>query len=154
MTNLLSLLKTSQLICQPTNAAALPAAKTPGPAPVPTATCPCCSFITPPGQGFLPRETALHHQEWAVKLVQQALAEAGVTPSQIGCIAFTKVPTGNGWSRLQSCTWVIAACQPGSGPAAACGWHPPARPLRPAPLPRRAPAWEARSPPAPWWPAC
>lgn len=50
-----------------------------------------CSFITPPGQGFLPRETALHHQEWAVRLVQQALAEAGVTPDQISCIAFTKV---------------------------------------------------------------
>lgn len=26
-----------------------------------------------------------------MKLVQQALAEAGVTPNQIGCIAFTKV---------------------------------------------------------------
>lgn len=50
------------------------------------------SFITPPGQGFLPRETALHHQEWAVKLVQQALAEAGLTPADISCIAFTKVP--------------------------------------------------------------
>ena len=49
------------------------------------------SFITPPGHGFLPRETALHHQEWAVRLVQQALQEAGVTPQQIGCIAFTKV---------------------------------------------------------------
>ena len=53
----------------------------------------CCRFITPPGQGFLPRETAVHHQEWAVRLVQQAMAEAGLAPSQISCIAFTKVCT-------------------------------------------------------------
>lgn len=62
------------------------------------------TFITPPGQGFLPRETALHHQEWAVKLVQQALAEAGVTPNQIGCIAFTKGPGMGG--PLVSCAVV------------------------------------------------
>ena len=49
-------------------------------------------FITPPGHGFLPRETAVHHQQWAVKLVQQALSEGGVDPSQIDCIAFTKGP--------------------------------------------------------------
>lgn len=52
---------------------------------------PGCSFIAPPGQGFLPRETALHHQDWAVRLVQQALAEAKVSPQDISVIAFTKV---------------------------------------------------------------
>lgn len=51
----------------------------------------CCSFVTPPGQGFLPRETALHHQDWAVRLVQQALAEAKISPQDISVIAFTKV---------------------------------------------------------------
>ena len=30
--------------------------------------CPCCSYITPPGQGFLPRETAVHHQVRCVSL--------------------------------------------------------------------------------------
>ena len=35
------------------------------------------TFITPPGTGFLPRETALHHQAWALSLVREALAEAG-----------------------------------------------------------------------------
>lgn len=49
-------------------------------------------FITPPGQGFLPRETAVHHQQWAVKLVQQALEEGGIKPEDIDCIAFTKGP--------------------------------------------------------------
>ncbi|PSC73388.1 putative tRNA N6-adenosine threonylcarbamoyltransferase isoform A [Micractinium conductrix] len=62
------------------------------------------NFITPPGQGFLPRETALHHQEWAVKLVQQALAEAGLTPADISCIAFTKGPGMGG--PLVSCAVV------------------------------------------------
>lgn len=30
-------------------------------------------------------------QEWAVKLVQKALEEAGLTPEQINVIAYTKV---------------------------------------------------------------
>ena len=82
---------------------------------------PAPSFITPPGQGFLPRETALHHQvcgwrggrggqagvgtrgplptpppacrqQHIIPLVQQALAEAGVTPSDIAAVAYTKGP--------------------------------------------------------------
>ncbi|EFN52171.1 hypothetical protein CHLNCDRAFT_27124 [Chlorella variabilis] len=62
------------------------------------------TFITPPGQGFLPRETAMHHQEWAVRLVQQALKEGNVTPSQISCIAYTKGPGMGG--PLVSCAVV------------------------------------------------
>jgi hypothetical protein len=50
------------------------------------------SYITPPGTGFLPRETALHHQEWVLPLVEQALEEAGVAPSQVDVIAYTKGP--------------------------------------------------------------
>jgi len=50
------------------------------------------TYITPPGVGFLPRETAVHHQQWAVKLVQQALSEANLSPSDINCIAYTKGP--------------------------------------------------------------
>ena len=83
-------------------------------------------YITPPGQGFLPKETALHHQashnfshcgassvvlrvqqdasrclqdmsiallvqKHAVRLVKEALGIAGVGPSDIACIAYTKV---------------------------------------------------------------
>jgi len=33
------------------------------------------TYITPPGTGFLPRETAVHHQEWIVKLIDQAMEE-------------------------------------------------------------------------------
>ncbi|CAL8466701.1 g6237 [Coccomyxa elongata] len=50
------------------------------------------TYITPPGQGFLPRETAIHHQEHVVALVRQALKEAGVSPADISCIAYTKGP--------------------------------------------------------------
>lgn len=38
------------------------------------------TFITPPGTGFLPRETALHHQQVIVPLVQECLKEANLTP--------------------------------------------------------------------------
>eukprot|EP00889_Picochlorum_renovo_P005130 jgi/Picre1/32160/NNA_007506.t1 len=50
------------------------------------------TYITPPGEGFLPRETSIHHREWAIPLVKQALEEASVSSEQIDCIAFTKGP--------------------------------------------------------------
>ncbi|KAJ3035910.1 hypothetical protein HDV00_003311 [Rhizophlyctis rosea] len=50
------------------------------------------TYITPPGQGFLPRDTAAHHREHAVGLVKQALKEAGITPKDVDCICFTKGP--------------------------------------------------------------
>jgi hypothetical protein len=50
-----------------------------------------CRYITPPGTGFLPRETAVHHQQHVVALVQEALQLAKLRPSDIDAIAFTKV---------------------------------------------------------------
>jgi N6-L-threonylcarbamoyladenine synthase len=50
------------------------------------------TYITPAGQGFLPRETAWHHQQHVVALVRQALTEAGVEGSDINCICYTKGP--------------------------------------------------------------
>lgn len=50
------------------------------------------TYITPPGQGFLPRETAWHHQNHVVAIVRASLKEAGVTPAQIDCICYTKGP--------------------------------------------------------------
>ncbi|KAJ1634341.1 putative o-sialoglycoprotein endopeptidase [Pavlovales sp. CCMP2436] len=50
------------------------------------------TFITPPGQGFLPRETAVHHQGEVVALVVAALAEANVTMAQIDIVCYTKGP--------------------------------------------------------------
>ncbi|SPQ98529.1 unnamed protein product (mitochondrion) [Plasmodiophora brassicae] len=42
--------------------------------------------------GFLPRETAQHHQQWAIPLVKQALEQAGLRPDQIDLLAYTKGP--------------------------------------------------------------
>lgn len=50
------------------------------------------TFVTPPGTGFLPRETAQHHQAWILPLIRQALDDAGVSASSIDLIAFTKGP--------------------------------------------------------------
>lgn len=50
------------------------------------------TYITPAGTGFLPRETAHHHAEYVIKLVQDALREASVTPTDIGVICYTKGP--------------------------------------------------------------
>lgn len=56
------------------------------------------------GQGFLPRETAWHHQSHINALVRLALQEAGISPSDIDCICYTKGPGMGG--PLRSCAIV------------------------------------------------
>mmetsp|Transcript_13693 Transcript_13693/g.38777 ORF Transcript_13693/g.38777 Transcript_13693/m.38777 type:complete len:342 (+) Transcript_13693:14-1039(+) len=62
------------------------------------------TYITPPGHGFQPRETAVHHQGKLIGLVQKALAEANVSPGDLSCIAYTKGPGMGG--PLVSCAVV------------------------------------------------
>ncbi|TGO63945.1 hypothetical protein BOTNAR_0094g00220 [Botryotinia narcissicola] len=50
------------------------------------------TFVSPPGEGFLPKDTAKHHRSWVVRLVKQAMAQAGVKVSDIDCICYTKGP--------------------------------------------------------------
>ncbi|CDR41881.1 CYFA0S08e01112g1_1 [Cyberlindnera fabianii] len=50
------------------------------------------TYITPPGEGFLPRDTARHHRNWVVRLIKRSIAEAGIKPSELDCICFTKGP--------------------------------------------------------------
>ncbi|CAE6428623.1 unnamed protein product [Rhizoctonia solani] len=50
------------------------------------------TYITPPGEGFQPRDTAQHHREWALKIIKQALSDAGIDLSIVDCICFTKGP--------------------------------------------------------------
>lgn len=53
---------------------------------------PRLTYVTPPGTGFLPRETAQHHRSVIVGLVRKALDEAAVSPSQLKVICYTKGP--------------------------------------------------------------
>lgn len=48
------------------------------------------TYITPPGTGFLPRETAEHHRSVILGLVHQALEEAKIQPEDIDALAYTK----------------------------------------------------------------
>jgi N6-L-threonylcarbamoyladenine synthase len=50
------------------------------------------TYITPPGQGFLPKDTALHHRKHIIALIKQALSEAQVTLYDVDAIAYTKGP--------------------------------------------------------------
>ncbi|XP_073029019.1 uncharacterized protein [Primulina eburnea] len=50
------------------------------------------TYITPPGQGFLPRETAQHHLQHVLPLVKLALKEAQITPDDVDCLCYTKGP--------------------------------------------------------------
>ncbi|KAK2951145.1 putative tRNA N6-adenosine threonylcarbamoyltransferase [Blattamonas nauphoetae] len=50
------------------------------------------TFITPPGTGFLPRETALHHNQHLYRLTKLALEEAKLKPSDLTCLCYTKGP--------------------------------------------------------------
>ncbi|XP_022340057.1 putative tRNA N6-adenosine threonylcarbamoyltransferase isoform X2 [Crassostrea virginica] len=50
------------------------------------------TYITPPGQGFLPKNTAQHHREHALEVLQKALDEAKITSEEIDVVCYTKGP--------------------------------------------------------------
>ncbi|CAG0886378.1 unnamed protein product [Cyprideis torosa] len=50
------------------------------------------TYITAPGQGFLPKDTAIHHRTVVLDVVREALKEADVSLDQVDAIAFTKGP--------------------------------------------------------------
>ncbi|AOW02364.1 putative tRNA threonylcarbamoyladenosine biosynthesis protein KAE1 [Yarrowia lipolytica] len=51
------------------------------------------TYITPPGEGFLPRDTARHHRNWVVRIIKRALDEAKISdPTKLHCISFTQGP--------------------------------------------------------------
>ncbi|ABN65851.2 predicted protein [Scheffersomyces stipitis CBS 6054] len=50
------------------------------------------TYVTPPGEGFLPRDTARHHRNWVVRIIKRALSEAKVTGADLDCICFTQGP--------------------------------------------------------------
>lgn len=50
------------------------------------------TFITPPGQGFRPKETADHHRREVLGILQKALDEANLKLSEIDVICYTKGP--------------------------------------------------------------
>jgi len=50
------------------------------------------TYNAPPGQGFMPRPTALHHQSCILQVLREALDEAKITPQEIDAIAYTKGP--------------------------------------------------------------
>lgn len=50
------------------------------------------TYITPPGCGFLPRETAQHHRSKVLGILKQALKDANIKPSEIDVVCYTKGP--------------------------------------------------------------
>ncbi|XP_041376417.1 probable tRNA N6-adenosine threonylcarbamoyltransferase [Gigantopelta aegis] len=50
------------------------------------------TYITPPGEGFLPKDTAKHHRKYALEILQKALDEANIKPDQIDVVCYTKGP--------------------------------------------------------------
>uniref|UniRef100_A0A6G1SLR3 N(6)-L-threonylcarbamoyladenine synthase n=1 Tax=Aceria tosichella TaxID=561515 RepID=A0A6G1SLR3_9ACAR len=50
------------------------------------------TFITPPGEGFKPSDTAKHHNSVILDLIDQAIKEAGIKHSEIDIVSYTKGP--------------------------------------------------------------
>ncbi|XP_026576440.1 probable tRNA N6-adenosine threonylcarbamoyltransferase isoform X1 [Pseudonaja textilis] len=50
------------------------------------------TYVTPPGQGFLPGDTARHHRSCVLTVLREALEEAELKPEDIDAVAFTKGP--------------------------------------------------------------
>lgn len=67
------------------------------------------TYVTPPGEGFLPSDTARHHKRWAADVVDKALAEAEKTMNDVDVVCFTKGEV----SARQSCGLARRADHPG-----------------------------------------
>ena len=50
------------------------------------------TYITPPGTGFLPKETADHHRKEILALIEEALSISKITMKDIELISYTKGP--------------------------------------------------------------
>ena len=50
------------------------------------------TFVSPPGEGFLPKDTAKHHRLHVLRLVRQSLSEGGVSIKDVDCICYTRGP--------------------------------------------------------------
>jgi N6-L-threonylcarbamoyladenine synthase len=50
------------------------------------------TYNSPPGTGFLPKDTALHHRAWVVRLIKQCLHQANVSVEDVDVICYTKGP--------------------------------------------------------------
>lgn len=48
------------------------------------------TYITPPGEGFQPGDTAKHHKNWIMKVVEEAVRLSGKTIDEMECICYTK----------------------------------------------------------------
>lgn len=48
------------------------------------------TYITPPGEGFQPGDTAKHHKEWALQVVRAAVKQSGMNVEDMDCICYTK----------------------------------------------------------------
>lgn len=51
------------------------------------------TYVTPPGQGFQPADTARHHKDWILRVVAEAVRASGIKSlAEVDCICFTKGP--------------------------------------------------------------
>jgi N6-L-threonylcarbamoyladenine synthase len=50
------------------------------------------TFVSPPGTGFLPKDTAHHHRTHFASIASQALAAANITLAELDCICYTRGP--------------------------------------------------------------
>lgn len=68
------------------------------------------TYVTPPGEGFQPSDTAKHHKDWILRVIKDALSQAKITFNDLDCICFTK-----GESMLALFARLIAEKGPGMG---------------------------------------
>ncbi|KAI0021947.1 glycoprotein endopeptidase KAE1 [Xylariomycetidae sp. FL0641] len=50
------------------------------------------TFVSPPGTGFLPKDTAKHHRAQFVRVARAALRAAGAAPADLACVCYTRGP--------------------------------------------------------------
>eukprot|EP00298_Acanthocystis_sp_HF-20_P000961 c11338_g2_i1.p1 GENE.c11338_g2_i1~~c11338_g2_i1.p1 ORF type:complete len:338 (+),score=135.79 c11338_g2_i1:1-1014(+) len=50
------------------------------------------TYVSPPGHGFMPKETAEHHAQHVLPLLTQAFRDSNLNPSDLSCVCYTMGP--------------------------------------------------------------
>lgn len=50
------------------------------------------TYVTPPGEGFLPKETAIHHRQNILTILNESLEQSNLKPEEIDVVCYTKGP--------------------------------------------------------------
>ncbi len=67
------------------------------------------TYVSPPGEGFLPKDTAIHHRSHVTSLVKRSIEEAGIKIADVDVSSYVPL-LGSGCLYLQWSPFMESSC--------------------------------------------